>query len=85
MAEQPSGTVTFLFTDLEGSSRLWEAYPDAMGPALERHDAYLRAAIAASDGYLVKSTGDGVHVAFRTADAAVATAVAAQRALTEAE
>ena len=42
MAELPSGTVTFLFTDLEASTRLWEQYPDAMNAALARHDALLR-------------------------------------------
>ena len=50
MAELPSGTVTFLFTDLESSTRLWEEHPDAMQPALARHDEILRDAIAASRG-----------------------------------
>jgi class 3 adenylate cyclase len=58
MAELPSGTVTFLFTDLEGSTRLWEEYPDAMQPALARHDEILRGAVAAHDGHIVKSTGE---------------------------
>jgi predicted ATPase/class 3 adenylate cyclase len=84
MGELPSGTVTFLFTDLEGSSRLWEAYPDAMGVALGRHDGLLRDAVEAHGGYVVKFTGDGVHAAFRTAEAAVAAAVDAQRRLTDA-
>jgi predicted ATPase/class 3 adenylate cyclase len=82
VAELPSGTVTFLFTDLEGSTRLWEAYPEAMHDALARHDAILRGAIAARGGHLVKTTGDGVHAAFATAMGAVNAALDAQRSLT---
>jgi class 3 adenylate cyclase len=47
MSKLPSGTVTFLFTDLEGSTRLWEEHPDAMRKALARHDAMLREAVEA--------------------------------------
>jgi class 3 adenylate cyclase len=47
----PSGTVSFLFTDLEGSTRLWEEHPEAMRDALARHDALLRSAVAAHGGY----------------------------------
>ena len=65
MAGLPSGTVTFLFTDLEGSSRLWEEFPDAMQDALARHDEILRDAIVAHDGYVVKTTGDGAHAVAR--------------------
>ena len=64
MTGLPSGTVTFLFTDLESSTRLWEEYPDAMPAALARHDELLRAAIEAHDGRVVKTTGDGVHAVF---------------------
>ena len=46
MADLPSGTLTFLFTDLEGSTRLWELHPDAMQAALARHDEILRDAVA---------------------------------------
>ena len=81
MSELPSGTVTFLFTDIEGSTRLWEEHPDAMRDALARHDELLRDAIEAHGGYVVKTTGDGFHAAFGTAEAAVVAAVAAQRAL----
>ncbi len=81
MVEVPSGTVTFLFTDLEGSTRLWEEHPDAMQSALARHDEILRDAITAHDGYVVKMRGDGTHAAFATAHAAVLAAVDAQRAL----
>jgi predicted ATPase/class 3 adenylate cyclase len=79
--ELPTGTVTFLFTDVEGSTRLWEERPDAMGDALARHDQILLSAVAAHEGYVVKQTGDGVHAAFATASAATSAAVAAQRAL----
>jgi class 3 adenylate cyclase len=67
----PSGTVTFLFTDIEGSTRLWEQYPDAMRAALVRHDAALRTAIEAHDGHVVKTTGDGAFAVFATASEAV--------------
>jgi predicted ATPase/class 3 adenylate cyclase len=82
MSELPTGTVTFLFTDLEGSTRLWEQYPDAMKDAMARHDEILRDAIAAHDGYVVKTTGDGVHAAFATAKSGIDAAADAQRALT---
>src|SRR3954465_11475256 len=61
VAEVPSGTVTFLFTVLEGSTRLWEEHPEAMRPALARHDEILREAVAARGGHVVKTTGDGMH------------------------
>jgi predicted ATPase/class 3 adenylate cyclase len=77
----PTGTVTFLFTDLEGSSRLWEAHPDAMRDALARHDELLREAIEAHDGYVIKTDGDGCMAAFATADAGVSAALAGQIAL----
>jgi predicted ATPase/class 3 adenylate cyclase len=81
MAELPSGTVTFLFTDLEGSTRLWEEHPDAMPQAVARHDQIVRAAISRHDGRVVKSTGDGVHAVFVTAARALYAAIDAQRAL----
>ena len=59
MPELPTGTVTFLFTDLEGSTRLWEEHPDAMQGALARHDEILRDAVEQHDGHVVKTTGDG--------------------------
>src|SRR5262249_11725857 len=80
-AELPSGTVTFLFTDLEGSTRLWEEHPDAMQEALARHDEILRDAVVGHHGVVVKSTGDGAHAAFADAAAAVMAAVGAQLAL----
>jgi predicted ATPase/class 3 adenylate cyclase len=81
--DPPVGTVTFLFTDLEGSTRLWEEHPDAMQGALRRHDELLQHAVEAHGGYVVKTTGDGIHAAFATADAAVAAAVSGQRTLLE--
>jgi len=64
VSDLPAGTVTFLFTDLEGSTRLWEKQPDAMRDALARHDAILRDAVEKYDGQVVKTTGDGLHAAF---------------------
>jgi predicted ATPase/class 3 adenylate cyclase len=74
-------TVTFLFTDIEGSTRLWREHPATMPDALARHDAIARAAIADGGGQLFKHTGDGVCAAFADAPAALATAVALQRDL----
>ena len=77
----PSGTVTFLFTDLEGSTRLWEDHPEAMKAALARHDDLLREAIDSCGGHVVKMTGDGALAAFATAHEAVDAAILAQRLL----
>jgi class 3 adenylate cyclase len=77
----PSGTVTFLFTDIEGSTRRWEADPDAMRASLAAHDAVLREAIEAHGGQVFKHTGDGMCAAFDRAQAAVDAAVDAQRRL----
>jgi predicted ATPase/class 3 adenylate cyclase len=79
--DRPSGTVTFLFTDVEGSTRLWEAAPDATREALERHDAILRSAVERSNGYVFATGGDGFAVAFTRADDAVGVAIDAQTAL----
>ena len=76
----PSGTVTFLFTDIEGSTRLWQEQPDAMRAALVRHDEILRTAIE-SHGYVVKTMGDGFHAAFAAAHDAVNACIVAQRAI----
>ncbi len=77
----PSGTVTFLFTDIEGSTRLWEEFPAEMEAALARHDALLRAAIHDHDGYVFATGGDAFCAAFHTAADGVAAARNAQRAL----
>jgi predicted ATPase/class 3 adenylate cyclase len=80
-AAAPSGVVTFLFTDVEGSTRRWEADADEMRVALAAHDKVLRTAIHAHGGWLFKHTGDGVCAAFASPRAAVDAAVAAQREL----
>jgi predicted ATPase len=73
--------VTFLFTDIEGSTRLWETDADAMRVALAEHDVVLREAIESRDGWLFKHTGDGVCAVFASARAALEAAVDAQRRL----
>jgi predicted ATPase/class 3 adenylate cyclase len=78
-----TGTLTFLFTDLEGSTRLWERFPKAMKDALERHDAILRGAVASSNGKMVKGIGDGFMAVFLSAREAVSACLAAQHELTE--
>ena len=75
--DRPSGTVTFLFTDIEGSTKRWEADPDAMRVELADHDDVLRAAIEGQGGWLFKHTGDGVCAAFQSAQSAVDVAVEA--------
>jgi len=80
-AAAPSGVVTFLFTDVEGSTRRWEANADRMRAALAAHDEVLRQVIEAHGGWLFKHTGDGVCAAFASPRSAVDAAVAAQRAL----
>jgi predicted ATPase/class 3 adenylate cyclase len=80
-ADAPSGVVTFLFTDIEGSTRRWEADADAMRVALAAHDDMLRAAIERHGGWLFKHTGDGVCAAFASPRSAVDAAVSAQQEL----
>src|ERR1700744_2409749 len=80
-AAAPSGVVTFLFTDVEGSTRRWEADADAMRGALAAHDEVLRKAIQTHGGWLFKHTGDGVCAAFASPRSAVDAAVAGQRGL----
>ena len=77
----PFGVVTFLFTDVEGSTRRWEKDADGMRAALAAHDKVLRAAIEAHGGLMFKHTGDGVCAAFASPRSAVDAAVTAQRAL----
>jgi predicted ATPase len=77
----PSGVLTFLFTDIEGSTRRWEADAIEMRAALATHDAVLRKAIEAHGGFLFKHTGDGVCAAFESPRSAVEAAVAAQLVL----
>ena len=75
----PTGTVTFLFTDLEDSSRLWELHPEAMQPAMARHDAILRDGVEANRGVIVKGTGDGLHAVFGIPGDALQSALAIQQ------
>jgi class 3 adenylate cyclase len=73
--------VTFLFTDMEGSTRLWEEDPNAMRLAVAKHDEVVRGAIEANGGYVFATGGDGFAAAFGRAADAVASAQAAQAAL----
>ncbi|HEY2508310.1 MAG TPA: adenylate/guanylate cyclase domain-containing protein [Streptosporangiaceae bacterium] len=79
----PTGTVTLLFTDIQGSTRLWEAEPDAMAVALRRHDEILRGSIEEAGGYVFKTVGDAFCATFWSADAALAAVLASQRLLGE--
>src|SRR4029078_979255 len=81
MAELPSGTVSFLFTDLEVSTRLWEDHPEDMKVALARHDEIVRNAIESHRGHVVEGTGDGFPGVFHTAHDAIDAALDAQSAL----
>ena len=83
LPDKASGTLTFLFTDVEGSTRLWERFPQAMKRALERHDSILRTAVTAAGGQVVKTTGDGLMAVFGSAAHAVRACLAAQRGLVE--
>ena len=77
----PTGTVTFLFTDIEGSTPLWEREPSPMRMALARHDAILRAAIIEQGGHVYKNIGDAFQAAFALPAQAVEAALVAQRRL----
>lgn len=81
VAEIPTGTVTFLFTDIEGSTRLWEQFPEQMAANLLRHDALLRQAIEAHGGYIFKTVGDQFCATFALAHEALSAAMMTQRAL----
>ena len=78
MSELPTGTVIFLFTDIEGSTRLWEEHPDAMRLALERHDTLLTAAIETNNGRVFKTVGDAFCAVFSTATDALDAAIQVQ-------
>jgi predicted ATPase/class 3 adenylate cyclase len=81
MAAYPTGTVAFLFTDIEGSTRRWETRQQAMWAAVERHFELLEAAISAHGGVLFKTVGDAVQAAFPSVPDAIAAAVDGQTAL----
>src|SRR5215208_7476725 len=80
-----TGTITFLFTDVEGSTFLWERNLKAMSEALVRHDEILRTAIEAHEGHVFKTVGDAFYAAFPRAPKALSAALDAQRALHHAE
>jgi predicted ATPase/class 3 adenylate cyclase len=82
MPDEPA-IATFLFTDIEGSTRLWEREPGPMRRALARHDAISREAVSAHRGQLVKTTGDGIHAVFDDPVDALHAVLALQRALAE--
>jgi predicted ATPase/class 3 adenylate cyclase len=82
MSSLPTGTVTFLFTDIEGSTKLWQQHPEPMKSALVRHHRLLQQAIELTGGYVFQIVGDAFCAAFHTASEGVAAALAAQRALT---
>ncbi|MGI9601023.1 MAG: ATP-binding protein [Acidimicrobiales bacterium] len=77
----PTGMVTFLFTDIEGSTRMWEGHPDEMQGALERHDDILRTVIEANGGYVFSTAGDSFAAAFQDPDIAVEAARQTQQVL----
>ena len=81
MPAPPTGTITFVFTDIEGSSQRWERYPEAMALALAKHDTILREAFESRAGLVFKTIGDAFCVAFDTAQNALNAALEAQRLL----
>ncbi len=81
MPGHPTGTITFLFTDIDGSTQWWEKQPEWMRHAFARQEAIIRAAVAPHGGYVYKMVGDAFQVAFATAPLGLAAALDAQRAL----
>src|SRR5947209_6355311 len=81
MIALPTGTVTFLYTDVEGSTELWQQHPEVMTDVIARHDAMLKEIIASHGGQVFRTVGDAVHAAFTDPAAAVEAALAAQRAV----
>ena len=85
MPQPPSGTVIFLFTDIEGSTRRWEQHPQLMQVAFSQQEEILRHAIEQNGGYAYKMIGDAFQAAFSTVAQAVQAALDAQRALRAAQ
>jgi predicted ATPase/class 3 adenylate cyclase len=81
MPTRPSGLITFLFTDVEGSTRRWEAFPDSMAEAIALHDRLLRTAIESRNGYIFKTLGDAFCAAFASPEDALLAALDCQRAV----
>jgi predicted ATPase/class 3 adenylate cyclase len=82
MQNLPTGTVTYLFTDIEGSTKLWESHAQAMRESLGQHDTLLRTIVTEHGGTVFKAIGDAFYAVFPTAPSAIAAAIEAQRALT---
>ena len=82
-AQPAAKTLIILFTDLEGSTRLWQQYPLAMQTALEQHDKIIRTAIESANGRIVKSTGDGFYAVFENASDGLNACITAQKRLVE--
>jgi class 3 adenylate cyclase len=81
VASPPTGTVTFVFTDIEGSTKLWEHDAPAMQAALARHDEILKGAMEERSGYVFKTVGDAFCAAFTIATDALDAALEIQRTL----
>src|SRR5437667_2149809 len=81
--QERSAVTTYLFTDIEGSTRLWEIEPEKMRPALARHDAIVRDAVDTNRGRIVKMSGDGVHAAFSDPLDAIRATLQLQRTLAD--
>jgi predicted ATPase/class 3 adenylate cyclase len=81
MNNLPSGTVTFLFTDIEGSTQLWEKYAESMQAVLAKHDSILKEAVESNHGHIIKTTGDGAHAVFEKAIDSVNATLEAQNNL----
>src|SRR3954469_11933650 len=83
MSNLPSGTVTFLFTDIEGSTRLWEEHPEATRAALVRHDALVETLVDKDNGMLVRprGAGDSRFAVFSRSTDAIGAAAALQKAM----
>ena len=80
-ASMPKGTVTFLFTDIEGSTQLWERHFAVMREDLEQHDRLIRAVVGSNGGYIFKTGGDAFHCAFESAPRALSAALQTQKAV----
>ncbi|MGI9603155.1 MAG: ATP-binding protein, partial [Acidimicrobiales bacterium] len=81
--DAPSGTVTFLFTDIEGSTPQWDQFPEAMAAAVSEHDACLRSVFDTNNGYVFTTAGDSFAVAFASAVGALSAAEQVQQTLSE--
>ena len=81
MADSSTGTVTFLFTDIQGSTAMWERDAKRMQAVLARHDEIMKTTVSSHGGYVFKMIGDACCAAFPSAPNALEAALAAQRAI----